>query len=1081
MSISVRTAAPQPRKYATALAAVLTLVCCSSQGVDAQQARLSFYEPGISPDGGTIAFVHGGDIWTVPSTGGDARILIAHEEEESRPIYSPDGGQLAFESYRDGTSHVYLYDFSSGAVTQLTYMSTSASLEGWSTDSEWIYFSSVSHDISGMTDVFRVRATGGTPMPVLADRYAGEFWAAPAADGRIAISTRGKQAFSQWWRHGRSHMDEAEIWVADPNGGTPSYTAVSTGGKNQWPMWMADGRIAFVSDRDGDENLWAVEEGAASATRLTDLSDGRVLWPTYSAASGGRIAFERDFRIWTHDVSSGRTAAINIRPVGAVQGPRAESTELTSFYGFTISPDSKKLVVTSRGEIFAGAAEEGEAGPLTTRVTNTPSPEGEVRWASDSRRIVYSSARNGSSDLFVYDFPAGSERQITSGAGSDAGATWEPDGDRLVYVRDGGELHLFDTDSNDDQVVARGLIGFGSRSLFGAPVWSPDGRWLAYMATPDGEFWNVHVVPADGSAAPRAVSFLPNTFGGNVLWAPDGKSIYYSTNQRYEDTRVVRIDLQPRTPTFREDALDELFEVDQAPTGAADADAEETDEAAEDDDATPVEIDFDGIRSRYELLPIPFSTNEMAISPDGKMLVLSGSAAGQPNLYSLNLDPLSTGPSGVQAITSGPGGKGGIEFATAPDRVWFIQGGRVRSVGTDGKGARTVTLRAEMEIDFHAEKDDVFLENWTILDEGFYDADHHGADWDGIRRDLAPIIAGSRNRQEMRRALLLMTGELNGSHLGVSGSESPSTPQVGRLGLRFDRAAYEGAGRLIVSEVIPLSPAAVSGEFAVGSHLVAVNGTTIDGAINLNQIMRGTVGERTALTIADASGGASRTVVIQPISLGAEKNLLYESWVESRRAYVAQVSNGRLGYVHIPDMSEGSLQGLYLDLDQENRDREGVVVDVRHNNGGSVNGYALDVFTRPSFMTMQPRGGVEASSRHQLGQRSYLDPVILVTNQNTLSDGEDFSEGWRVQGIGEIVGEPTAGWIIYTSNLSLFDGTRIRLPFIGVRGADGQDMELNPRPVDVQVERPAGESYQGRDSQLDTAVRRLLARIDGGG
>ena len=210
--------------------------------------------------------------------------------------------------------------------------------------------------------------------------------------------------------------------------------------------------------------------------------------------------------------------------------------------------------------------------------------------------------------------------------------------------------------------------------------------------------------------------------------------------------------------------------------------------------------------------------------------------------------------------------------------------------------------------------------------------------------------------------------------MGVNGSESPSTPQVGRLGLRFDRAAYEGSGRLIVTEVLPLSPAAVSGEVAVGNHLVAVNGTTIDGGTNLNRVLRGTVGERTELTVSGTPGGEARTVVVQPISVGAEKNLVYESWVESRRQYVAQASNGRLGYVHIPDMSAGSLQGLYLDLDQENRDREGVVVDIRHNNGGSVNGYALDVFTRPSFLTLQPRGGVAASSRHQLGQRAYLDP-----------------------------------------------------------------------------------------------------------
>ena len=156
----------------------------------------------------------------------------------------------------------------------------------------------------------------------------------------------------------------------------------------------------------------------------------------------------------------------------------------------------------------------------------------------------------------------------------------------------------------------------------------------------------MQVVPADGSAEPRPVSFLPNTFGGNVLWAPDGKAIYYSTNQRYEDTRVVRIDLQPRTPTFREDALRNLFEVDQEPSGSGTAVAADTADADDEEDAAPIEIEFEGIRSRYELLSIPFSVNQMAISPDGKVLILSGTAAGEQNLYALNLDPLSNGPGG---------------------------------------------------------------------------------------------------------------------------------------------------------------------------------------------------------------------------------------------------------------------------------------------------------------------------------------------------------------------------------------------------------------------------------------------------
>jgi C-terminal processing protease CtpA/Prc len=215
------------------------------------------------------------------------------------------------------------------------------------------------------------------------------------------------------------------------------------------------------------------------------------------------------------------------------------------------------------------------------------------------------------------------------------------------------------------------------------------------------------------------------------------------------------------------------------------------------------------------------------------------------------------------------------------------------------------------------------------------------------------------------------------------------------------------------------------------------------------------------------------------VSLAAEKRLLYRGWVESRRAYVDSVSGGRLGYVHMPDMSAESLAQLYVDLDAENQARTGVVVDLRNNNGGFVNAYALDVFARRPYLTMRRRGRTPEPARSALGQRALERPTVLVTNQHSLSDAEDFSEGYRALGLGRIVGEPTAGWIIYTSNVPLLDGTVLRLPGTRITGADGTDMELHPRPVDVTVTRPVGESYTGRDSQLDAAVRVLLGSAPG--
>jgi C-terminal processing protease CtpA/Prc len=216
---------------------------------------------------------------------------------------------------------------------------------------------------------------------------------------------------------------------------------------------------------------------------------------------------------------------------------------------------------------------------------------------------------------------------------------------------------------------------------------------------------------------------------------------------------------------------------------------------------------------------------------------------------------------------------------------------------------------------------------------------------------------------------------------------------------------------------------------------------------------------------------------VRPVTTNTEKGLLYRQWVNERRAYVARVSNGRLGYVHMNDMSAEALDQLHLDLDAENFGRDGVVIDLRNNNGGFVNAYALDVFTRRGYMTMTTRGSVAVPARTQLGQRALEKPTVLVVNQHTLSDGEDFTEGYRNLGLGPVVGEPTAGWIIYTSNVTLVDGTSLRVPFIKVEGADGRNMELVPRPVDVPVTRPVGESYAGSDRQLDAAVRALLERL----
>ncbi len=1040
--------------------------------MDGQEARSSLAEPGIAPDGSEIAFISGGDIWTVPSSGGTARLLVAHPAEESRPLYSPRGDFLAFTSDRTGGGDVYLLHLSSGELRRLTYGADRDEVSGWSADGEWIYFSASDQDVNGMPDVFRVRPTGGTPMAVLADRYEGEFFASPSPDGRhVAFSTRGRMAYSQWWRNGHSHIDEAEVWVATLEA-EPEYRQLSPGqAKEIWPLWSPDGEtVYYMSDRSGTENLWRQRIDGSEPEALTRFTHGRVLWPSISA-DGTLMAFERDFGIWTLDPATGQAASVPVRLRGVAQAPAVEHETYSDDLGeMALSPDGEKVAFVVHGEVFAASSEEGGA---ATRITRTAARESDVAWGPESRRLVYASRRDGEPQLFLHDFLTGRERRLTSGDEAALSPLFSPDGTRIAYVRGGRELRVLTLEGEGDRSVARGVFWLQPLSNTRGVSWSPDGSWLAFTAV-TGPFTNIHVVPASGGE-PRPVSFLANAFSGSISWSPDGTYLLFSTGQRTEDGMVARVDLVPRTPEFREDRFEKLFREEGAPW----RDARVAPAVA--DSVDPTLIDFDGIRLRSSFIPLEVSAGDQVISPDGKWLLVTASAEGRQNLYLYPLQEITEEPRVAKQLTSTGGRKSHAQFTPDSERILYLERGSIRAVDVDGGSGESVSVRAEMEVDFQAEKDQVFDEAWSFMRDHFYDEDYHGADWNEVRETFEPQIAGARNPQELHRLINLMLGELNASHLGNRASGESSGPSAGYLGLRFDGRTYEESGHLKVTEVVALSPADVTGEVHPGDYLLSVDGTRIGGGVNFQALLEGKVGDRVELEVAASPGGDDlRTVALKPVTAGTVRQLRYRDWVESRRAYVGEISGGRLGYVHMPDMGWGSLQQLFLDLDAENRSREGVVIDIRNNNGGFVNVYAIDVFAREGYLTMTIRGGPSTPARTTLGQRALERPTILVTNQHTLSDGEDFTEGYRELNLGRVVGEPTAGWIIYTWGTGLIDGSSLRLPRTRVEDNRGQTMELNPRPVDIEVLRPAGESYSGEDAQLQEAVRALLAHLDGG-
>ena len=1048
-----------------------------------------FSDPAISPDGSEIAFGSGGDIWTASADGGDAKLLISDPAFDSRPMYSPDGKYLAFNSTRTGAGDIYIYNLKSNELKRVTYDDGNESLSAWSPDSKYLYFSSSAHEISSMNDIYRIKASGGTAMPVSKNNYMNEFFASPSPDGKtLAMSARGIAA-AQWWRNGSSHLDQSEIWLMKE--GDASYEKITAGGAREvWPMWNKDGSmIYYVSDRNGVQNLW-VKTIKGEPKMLTDFKKGRVIWPSM-AFNGKSIVFEHDFKIWKYDISSNKATEIKIALRGSPAGPGTEHQRYTNqFRGLALSPDGKKVAFIAHGDVFVGAAKgNGDA----VRVTQTDGVESQLRWSNDSNTLLYVSTRDGAGNLYQYNFITSKEARLTNSAEDDGGPLFSPNGKLLAFIRNGKELRVMDMSTRQEKLVAKGYIARPPYTSTGNISWSPDGNWIAYGSYGVKNFYNVNVVPAAGGES-KPVSFLANTNGGNLCWSPNGKFILFTTNQRFETSKIARIDLVPQYPRFREEQFQQMFtEQTTSPASPVNIATPKTATASKlspidslqktlggtKRPALDVKIITEGIRQRASLLPLDVSVNDIEISKDGNTLLVSAGS----NLYTYSLNDLAAEAPTLRPLTTssetgggggrGLGGRSDAQFSADGKEVYYLSQGRIESISIDSKSVKPLTVTAEMDIDFNKEKLAIFEQAWNALNKGFYDDHFHGKNWNEVKSEYAPLVAATNTPEELRRLLTLMVGELNSSHTGVSGGGAAQAA-TGRLGVLFDRAAYESKGEYKITEILTLGAVDLAGNVHVGDYLTAIDDKILTTDDNIDQLLQNKINHRVILTL--TSGTKSYKATIRPTNQSTEKGLLYRAWVEQQRKYVDKISNGKLGYIHLYDMSDNSLAQLYIDLDAENQGKEGVVVDIRNNNGGYINASALDVITRKSYLTMTDRGLFAAPARAKLGQRALELPTILVVNQHSLSDAEDFTEGYKTMGLGKVVGEPTGGWIIYTTDFPLIDGSSVRMPFSRITDHEGKDMEMYPRTVDIQVSRQLGEG-NAKDSQLDVAVKELLQQL----
>lgn len=1026
-----------------------------------------YTEPAISPDGKEIAFVSAGDIWTVPVSGGTASLLISHPAYEARPMYSPDGKSLAFVSSRTGNGDLYLLSLETGTLKRLTYDDGYEELSAWSADSKSLFYHSSSSDIAGMNDIWKIDIEGGTPVAVTADTYATEYHGSPSPDGKLLAFVGRGMAAGQWWRKGSSHLDQTELWTLDMNkGNMPSaYKQVTEPGARQvWPMWERTGKgLYFVSDRNGAQNIWYTDL-TGDKEELTAFKNGRVLWPTFASESGV-IVFERDFNLWKFDVNEKRLDSINIVLKGAANRPEINFEKLNNdFRNLTVSPDGSKAVFVARGKLFATDTKKGGE---AIRFTSSTAIESNPLWSRDSKKVYFTTFDASGNKLYEYDFTAKQQKEIQVQHGDLSSLVLSPEGSRIAYLRNNKQLVVLSLDNKKEQVLYNGFFGRMSFSTNKNLSWSPDGDWIAFAKYDDQAIRNIAVIPSKGGEA-KPISYLANSFGGGPDWSADGRYVYFSTSQRTEQVRLAQIDLSPKNTPFQEDEFYKLFQEE-------DQRRKQRDDKIE--DSLKVKINFDNVNSRLKFMPFDASISDYVISDDGKKMAFTTRQLGQHALYLFAISG-EEDKEKPRLLNVSNESKSALQFTRDGNQLFFMQNGRINHINLSGTnyGPVPLAVTASMEVDFEQEKRLLVYQAWDIVNRGFYDDQFHGVDWAETLQTYQALVEHVQTSDELRRVLNLMVGELNSSHMGVSAPAS-SNVLTARLGIDFDSKIYSSEGKFVIKNIIPNGPASMQEGITTGDQLISLNGKVLKHDDNLQMLLENKIGRKLDLEIKKTSG-AKKEFSISPITLAQEKQLRYRQWVETQKNYVDRESKGRLGYVHMLNMSAEALEQLYLDISSQTLAKEGVIIDIRNNNGGFVNAYALDVFARKPYLNMTGRDMPEAPARLQLGQRALQKPTVLVINQHSLSDAEDFTEGYKALGLGKVIGEPTAGWIIFTSAAQLLDGSNIRLPFSKITDNKGENMELNPRQPDIYSHRNMGESYGIHSAQLDEAMRELLKELE---
>jgi tricorn protease len=1008
-------------------------------------------------------------LYTVPATGGTAAPLTMHEAHDYMPVWSPDGKQVAFASDRYGNFDVFVMPAAGGEAKRLTYHSGGEMPYSFSPDGKTVLFGAARLDAAAnrqfptgsMPELYSVSVNGGRISQV---------FTTPAEE--VKMSADGKKIFYQdkkggeniWRKHHTSAITR-DIWVYDAVAGTHK-KLTSFAGEDRNPV-LADNdkTIFYLSEAGGSFNVYKMNADGSGTAAVTNFKTHPVRF--LSAAKSGTLCFGYDGNLYTY--ANGQSKKLQVIINADARSTNEKNMPVTTGVGnMMLSPNGKEVAFVYRGDVFVSNAD----GSGTKQITKTPEAEINITWHSDGRMIVYASERNGKWSIYKseisrkeepYFFASTliKESVLITADKSLQNPELSPNGKELAYVENFNTLKIFNLATSQSRTLInpKEWLSWGDGGHYAS--WSPDSKWLlvsfAEQGIGNGE---IGILSADGKT--KLTNITQNGFGdANPQWMMGGKMMLWFSDRDGLSSKANSGNSQSDAYGlfFTQDAWDsyrlnkdEAALVKEVKEKADKADT--TKKAAAKKDS--VIIDWAALETRKARLTIHSSSlNDALVDKDGENIYYLARFEKGVNLWTTNLRTKETkilAPLGAMSAGNMQWDKDGKKIFLQTD------GGIAKVDAATGKTDR-ISISGDMLLDVAAERQIMYDHVVRRTSDIFYKQGFHGINWQQMGKDYRKFLPHIGNAYEFSELLSELLGELNISHCGSSySSSSANADATASLGIFLDYNFKNNGVK--IEEIIAGGPLDKAGfNITPGTIIEAIDGETITA-------------DKDLLTISE--NGKTRELVIKPITTGEEGQLLYKRWVKRNADEVNKLSNGQLGYIHIPGMNDGAYRTALEEAMGKYAGRKALVVDTRNNGGGDL---VADL-----AMWLSGKRFIEYSNDREVANYEptfrWNKPSISLANEANYSDGHCYAFAYQYLKLGKLVGMPVPGTCTFAGWEQLQDGqTRWGVPPMGARMMDGKYLENYQTEPDIKLMNEYTQVNKGKDQQLEAAVAALLKEL----